>query len=385
LVWGTTIYTDDSDVGAAAVHANKIAIGQVKSVTVLCSGSQISFTGSTVNGIASRSYGQWGKSFTFDLGGITPNPSPPAPDRCFAEPCALSKCRVQGSSFDVVVSGAAQGGVWGSDVFTDDSAVGVAAVFLGLGSSGETISVTVTCTGSQSSYTGATQNGVTTLPYGFWGYSYRLRASSHTAPPPPPATVCNGACLQGTCTDGTSFILNVAGTTFGYGWGSTRYTDDSTVGLVAVHSGVLLPGETSTVLVTCTGPQSSFTGTTAHQVSTSSYGPFGGSFTLSIPPTPNFTPCAGLCAHNRCTVPGKVMYFTLTGSTTGHLWGTSIYSDDSDPATALVHAGLAASGETKSVKITCTGPQETFEGTSNAGVTSSGYGYWPFSYTMEAL
>jgi hypothetical protein len=126
LLWGTAVFTDDSDVGAAAVHSGEVTVGQVKQVTALCTGEQASFTGSESNGITSRSYNQaWGKSFSFDLGGRTPNPNPPAPQRCFQEPCSLAKCRVQGTSFDIIVTGSRAGGVWGSEIFTDDSSVGL--------------------------------------------------------------------------------------------------------------------------------------------------------------------------------------------------------------------------------------------------------------------
>jgi hypothetical protein len=104
-VWGTGPFTDDSHVGASAVLAGKIAVGETKVLTVRCSGAQSSFSAGSANGVDSQSYGPWGASYTFDLDGVTLAPNPPAAERCFHEPCALNRCRVQGTAFSIVVTG----------------------------------------------------------------------------------------------------------------------------------------------------------------------------------------------------------------------------------------------------------------------------------------
>lgn len=65
VVWGTDLYTDDSTLAAAAVHAGVLQAGQTGVVTVTITGEQAGFTGSERNGIASRNYGSWGGSYTF--------------------------------------------------------------------------------------------------------------------------------------------------------------------------------------------------------------------------------------------------------------------------------------------------------------------------------
>jgi hypothetical protein len=64
-VWGTDIYTDDSSVCRAAVHAGKITYAAGGSVTFELLGAQTSFTGSTRNGVTTFSYPSWPRAFRF--------------------------------------------------------------------------------------------------------------------------------------------------------------------------------------------------------------------------------------------------------------------------------------------------------------------------------
>jgi len=64
-VWGTTIYTDDSSVCTAAVHAGVITERNGGTVTIIVRPGQSSYLGSLQNGVESQPYGGWGGSFTF--------------------------------------------------------------------------------------------------------------------------------------------------------------------------------------------------------------------------------------------------------------------------------------------------------------------------------
>jgi hypothetical protein len=64
-VLGTDIYTDDSGICPAAVHAGVISLEQGGTVTIELLGAQQSFTGSTRNGITSVNYGSWPGAFRF--------------------------------------------------------------------------------------------------------------------------------------------------------------------------------------------------------------------------------------------------------------------------------------------------------------------------------
>ncbi|MCC5022786.1 MAG: hypothetical protein J6386_08310 [Candidatus Synoicihabitans palmerolidicus] len=69
-VWGSGIYTDDSN--AAAVHAGVVAVGQTKTVTVNIVTGQSSYVATTANGITTRSWGSWGGAYSFaDAANVT--------------------------------------------------------------------------------------------------------------------------------------------------------------------------------------------------------------------------------------------------------------------------------------------------------------------------
>ncbi|KAM4022151.1 cochlin-like isoform 2-T4 [Anomaloglossus baeobatrachus] len=63
-VWGTDVYTDDSSICRAAIHAGQIP-NNGGQVSVQKSPGQSSYTGSTRNGITSLNYGPWPGSFIF--------------------------------------------------------------------------------------------------------------------------------------------------------------------------------------------------------------------------------------------------------------------------------------------------------------------------------
>ncbi len=62
-VWGTDIYTLDSSICNAAVHAGKLALESGGSVTIELRPGESSYKGSTRNGIKTNDYGQYGSSF----------------------------------------------------------------------------------------------------------------------------------------------------------------------------------------------------------------------------------------------------------------------------------------------------------------------------------
>ena len=79
---------------------------------------------------------------------------------------------------------------------------------------------------------------------------------------------------------------------------------------------------------------------------------------------------------------GEYFSFVVTGSTSGSVWGTNIYTDDSFVAVAVVHSGFVAAGITKLVTVLMLGAQTSFTGSTQNGVTSSSYGSWSGSFSI---
>jgi hypothetical protein len=65
VVWGTDIYTDDSSVCTAAVHAGAITLEDGGTVTIEIREGLDSYLGTTANEITTGSYGAWEGSFEF--------------------------------------------------------------------------------------------------------------------------------------------------------------------------------------------------------------------------------------------------------------------------------------------------------------------------------
>jgi hypothetical protein len=63
--WGTDLYTDDSSVCSAAVHAGLITATQGGTVVIEIRPGADSYTGSTRNGVKTVDYGKWSGSYVF--------------------------------------------------------------------------------------------------------------------------------------------------------------------------------------------------------------------------------------------------------------------------------------------------------------------------------
>jgi hypothetical protein len=79
---------------------------------------------------------------------------------------------------------------------------------------------------------------------------------------------------------------------------------------------------------------------------------------------------------------GKTYVFRVTGSMTGSLWGTDVYTSDSSLEAAAVHAGVLRPGQTGVVKVTFVAPPATFTGSTRHGVTSSAYFGFPGAFKV---
>jgi hypothetical protein len=79
-----------------------------------------------------------------------------------------------GASFYFRVRGETEGPLWGTDVYTGDSSLAVAAVHAGLVKPGESAVVKVTVVSPLAQYQGCVRHGVTSHDFGRYGSAYRL-------------------------------------------------------------------------------------------------------------------------------------------------------------------------------------------------------------------
>jgi TIR domain/LCCL domain len=167
-IWGTDVYTDDSSLCRAALHAGVIT-SQGGPITVMRSEGRPLYVGSTRNGVRSNDYGAYQTSIAFK-GTAAP---PPGPGLC---PATLSINKELPTPFTCRCSAQAthDGAVWGTDVYTDDSSLCRGALHAGIVTpAGGTI--TVTRSEGRALYVGTTRNGVVSNDYGAYPTSVNFR------------------------------------------------------------------------------------------------------------------------------------------------------------------------------------------------------------------
>lgn len=165
-VYGTDVYTDDSQICPAAVHAGRIGFaGGV--VTLVFSPGESVYHASTRNGIASRSFGAWDGSYRFD--------TTAAPGQVEWTTTA-SGIPAQHTINVLCPAGDAAGRVWGTDTYTDDSSICSAALHAGIITAGQGGAVALRGTGAQPSYVGSSRNGVASDSYQSWPNSFTVSA-----------------------------------------------------------------------------------------------------------------------------------------------------------------------------------------------------------------
>lgn len=285
-------------------------------------------------------------------------------------------------------TGAQLGSVWGTDIYTDDSLLAAVAVHAGVLKIGETGVVQVRILPGQDSYEGSTRHGIQSNAFSRWAGSYELVGAQPLARPsdlwaedaPRNLTGLRGRNQE-------TFLFRLIGSDEGAVWGADIYTDDSRLAVAAVHAGFVSVGETAVITVRILPGQDSYTGTTRNGIVSNSYGRYSGSFEIldAVSVGPIVHSQLQLDPGNLTSLRGKnyeVFRFEVTGSDSGSIWGTDIYTDDSRLAVAVVHAGFAAVGETVVVEVQILPGQDSYEGATRQGVESKRYGRWSGSYTI---
>jgi hypothetical protein len=167
-VWGTTTYTDDSSVCAAAVNYGLITIESGGTVTIEMRAGLASYTGSNRNGTTTESSGHSTGSFVFigqpihntDVGyggrgwDAYPSSFPAKNGQRY-----LYICPTKGSPAEI----------FGTGTYTTDSPVCTAAVQEGLITLAKGGNVTIEIKPGIGTYTGSTKNGITSSS-GSWSY-----------------------------------------------------------------------------------------------------------------------------------------------------------------------------------------------------------------------
>ncbi len=172
-------------------------------------------------------------------------------------------------------------------------------------------------------------------------------------------------------------------------WGTGTYTTDSSICAAAVHAGAI-PASGGNVSMKKAPGCPTYSGTAQNGVTSASWPSYGSSFyfpdksagTCSAPAAP----AAGMCPGSFLDVPNaratEEFSCTCTGKTASSVWGSGVYTRDSNMCNAAIHAGaIPATGGKITVKASpaC----DKYTGSTKNGVTTGGWGHYDGSFYIS--
>ena len=282
-VWGTDLYTDDSSIATAAVHAGLITAAKGGTVTIEIRPGAATYAGSTRNGVTSSGFGSFGGSFVFVTGAAGGKAKSTLGDW---HTSASSLRGMNGQRFTYFFpANGTLGSVWGTDLYTDDSSIATAAVHAGLITAAKGGTVTIEIRPGAATYAGSTRNGVTSSGFGSFGGSFVFvtGAAGGKAKSTLGDWHTSASSLRGMNGQRFTYFFPANGT-LGSVWGTDLYTDDSSIATAAVHAGLITAAKGGKVTIEIRAGASAYKGSARNGVTSSDYGSFGGSFVFIVPP-----------------------------------------------------------------------------------------------------
>ncbi|MFO0811165.1 MAG: LCCL domain-containing protein [Gemmataceae bacterium] len=356
-VWGTGVYTADSSLATAAVHAGVLTPGQTGVVRVVFVPPPPSIQGWARNGVRSLPYRAYGSTFRFV--------KPPV-----AAPRNLENFNEQvGQKFAFQTTGSLTGDIWGTGVYSTDSALATAAVHAGVLAPHQQGIVRVRIVSPPATFQPTVRNGVTSRTFESWPVGFEFLPSVVAAPP-------SGNLEAFRDRIGTTLALRVTGALEGPVWGTDVYTTDSALAAAAVHAGVLDPGQTGVVRLEVVVSPAEFQGSSRRGVTSNGFGIYPAAYRFVSPlPVPE---SGNLIPFGEQT--GRRLAIRVTGSNSGHVWGTGLYTADSSLAAAAVHAGVLLPGQPGVVRVEIVPPPASFVGSMRFQVKSEPFGTYPVAF-----
>jgi hypothetical protein len=319
-IYGTGVYTADTSICRAGIHAGAIPV-EGGTLTVVLQPGRLAYRGSEQNGIRSRDYGKYSRSFAIATAGVAPAGSAPAGSvSAAAAPAAGaaagSAVIEAGCSFDAgqltskdgavfrvaCPAGCDKGSVYGTGVYTADTSICRAGVHSGaIPESGGV--VTITLEPGRPAYRGSEQNGVKSHDYGKYSRSFAVvtagsaPAASAAAVAPAPAAAAAAApaaagsgVIEAGCSydarqldgkDGTTFRVScpagcdIPSSTYGTG----VYTADSPICKSAIHSGAI-PASGGVATIQLEAGRPAYRGSEQNGIKSGDYGKYSRSYAV---------------------------------------------------------------------------------------------------------
>ena len=298
-----------------------------------------------------------------------------------AEPCATKFAELKDASGELSCScdaDALKGSVWGSGVYTSDSAICAAALHAGAVTE-EGGEVKVAPAEGCGAYLGSAANGVSSNSWGPWNASFYFPGHSETE------GKCDNTCprayksVQG-LDENSEMVCKCAGGHSGSVWGDGIYTHDSDICSAAQHAGAI-PAEGGEVTVKAAAGCKNYAAAEKNGISSRSWGEFGGSFYFA---GHGDGECGNFCPDRFNGIKDLKEDTEITcecaANPTGSLYGTNIYTIDSSICAAAAHAGVIKAEEGGEVTAKAAPGCEKYEGTEANGQKSASWGAYDSSF-----
>jgi hypothetical protein len=313
-VYGTGVYTADTSICRAGIHAGAIPV-EGGTVTVVLQPGRPAYRGSEQNGIKSRDYGKYSSSFAIVTAGLAPGGSVTATSAAPAAGAAAGSQLIEaGCSFDArqltrkdgtpfrvaCPAGCDEGSIYGTGVYTADSSICRAGVHSGvIPASGGVVSITLEP--GRLAYRGSEQNGIKSRDYGKYSSSFAVvttgsapagGAAALAAVPAAttPAPAAGSGVIEAGCSydarqldgnDGTTFRVacpagcDIPSSTYGTG----VYTADSPICKSAIHSGAI-PASGGVATIKLEAGRPAYRGSEQNGIKSRDYGKYSRSYAV---------------------------------------------------------------------------------------------------------
>lgn len=278
-VWGGGVYTQDSSICRAAVHAGAVDPAKGGPVKFKPAPGCPKYSASTKNEVTTTKWKSYPASFYFPGFGEPACPSS-VPNECPDTWAQVPKVHER-TTFSCNCEGTGEGAVWGSGPYTADSAICRAAVHAGAmkPTGGK---VTVRPAPPCLSYQASEKNGVRSDAWGKYEQgSFYFEDFGTGACAAIPSDLCPDTFNAIEDSEKVaSFSCGCGDQPTGSVWGTDVYTRDSSLCGAAKHAGALKPGGKITVHAVKACP--TYQGSERNGVASADWGPYeGGSFAFT--------------------------------------------------------------------------------------------------------
>lgn len=279
-------------------------------------------------------------------------------------------------------------GVWGTDLYTTDSATCRAARHAGAIPAEGGLAVILAAPG-QRSYRGSERNGTTTDDYGPWEQSFRFARPGELTPEQVVAAASR--CPERVDSDQAGLVAGQPMTCTcpaqpnpqGNVWGTLIYTTDSNLCVAALHAGAVTRRGGDVTVIPMPG-RKVYRFSTRNGITSSRYGEWSSSFRFAglAPPDPSI--CPELIEEREDNETGPLACTCPAEQTVrGPIFGTSTYTADSALCRAALHAGATTRVGGRITVVPMPG-QESYQGSTRNGVESSTFDQsWEASLRFE--